>query len=484
VLQSVVDAATLSRIAAPLKQFDPYATYRKPPGGRGGSGSNWNCVALAGHFLLGQFGVRSSALDLQYVEDSLLAQGAFFRNPDGLYMEGPSTYDIFPRAWLIDMLSWGYGGEGANALRNALERAAAVSLFMQSPTGEWVCGGRSGQHVWADAMQCVVFEAAARSAVAKGQRRLAGVYRRAARRALQEIRIWQRASGEMAVVKNRIDPALAHGFEVYSSHSQYNLLALTALGMAYEQAIVAGEDLAEAMTPSEGATALFRLASPMSLICASAGGTQVVVHTEPKPGQNPAGFLRLHFLGCPGQLAVPDNLVANPQYRLPQEPGINAALGLCWMNDDEIESDASKRSIADVRVNRLSVAATEHPRRSDGELDFDLTWRMKGEAPGAIVESYSVSDGRVKIEYRWRHPALGMALRIPVLVSDGLNLASVETHGRGLLVTYGICKVTYEVSGAQFPFMVSEKLAGRTGLFSLFEFQATHDVITLTICRL
>jgi hypothetical protein len=484
ILEGLETPAALADMAAPLAQFDPYAVYRKPPGGRGGSGSNWNCVALAGHFLLYKFGARSSALDLQYVEDSLLAQGSFFRNQHGLYMEGPSAYDIFPRAWLADMLSWGYDGEGAQVLQSALERSACASLFLQSPTGEWVCGGRSGQHVWVDSMQCVVFEAAARNAVKNGQRRLAGVYRRAARRALGAIRSWRRASGELTVVKNHFDPTVAHGFEVYSSHSQYNLLALTALGFAYEHALAAGDDLIEELTPAEGSTALFRLDPPMSLIGASAGGTQIVVHTEPKPGQNPAGLLRVHFLGCPSHSPIPDNLVALPQYRLPQGNNLNVALGLCWYNDNGRQNNAMRRSIADVTTGRLDVAFRERPPLSGDTLKFDLTWRFEDEAPCAIVESFTVSAGRVTIEYGWQTPAIGMAIRLPILVFDGRESGEVAVDGASIKVIFGGVCIRYSLEGTASPDIAVRAVATRNGVVEIYEAVVVSPKPKLLIERL
>ena len=44
---------------------------------------------------------------------------------------------------------------------------------------------------------------------------------------------WHRPSGELWIVKNRMDPAARHGYESYSFHSQYNLLAAAMLAMAW-----------------------------------------------------------------------------------------------------------------------------------------------------------------------------------------------------------------------------------------------------------
>ncbi|MCA3576307.1 MAG: hypothetical protein IOD08_03390, partial [Bradyrhizobium sp.] len=80
-LERLIDRRLLEEIAAPLRTFDPDATYRKPPGGRGGSGSNWNCKAAAGEYLLFKLGLRDAA---DYVERSIAAQGWMFDNEFGL----------------------------------------------------------------------------------------------------------------------------------------------------------------------------------------------------------------------------------------------------------------------------------------------------------------------------------------------------------------------------------------------------------------
>src|SRR5262249_38667839 len=154
------------------------------------------------------------------------------------------------------------------------------------------------RHQWADLMQTTIFEAAAGRARRSGDRFLAGVFKRAARRAYAAILPWQRPSGELWVVKNKADPALRHGYETDTSHSQHNLLPETALGYAYELAVTS-ETLPEQITPAETGGFVVALPAPFHKLVAAAGGTQVILCSRPDPKQTPAGLVRVHFAGLP-----------------------------------------------------------------------------------------------------------------------------------------------------------------------------------------
>src|SRR5206468_4030585 len=102
-----------------------------------------------------------------------------FSSPWGLYLEGPMAYDHFPRLWAADMVAHGYEGKYAKDLQELLRRGSLTSLFMQSPNGELPTGGRSAQHQWNEAEQCVTYEIYGAKALADGDKELAAVFKRA-----------------------------------------------------------------------------------------------------------------------------------------------------------------------------------------------------------------------------------------------------------------------------------------------------------------
>ncbi len=458
-LAGKVPAETLSRWRGLLAGFDPFATYRHKVGGTGDPGSNWNCKALAGEYLLHKAGVRTS---IRYVEESLLAQGRLFSNEFGMYAEGPMVYDAFPRAWLGDMVAAGYDGAGAAELKEALDRGAAASLLLQAPNGELPCGGRSAHHIWADALQCVIFELAAADAAKAGDVKRAGMFKRGARLALRAIGHWRRPTGEFWIVKNRSHPALQHGYEGYSSHSQYNLLALTALGYAYQHA-GATDGVAEQMTPAEGGHYVLELPAPFSKVVASNGGTQVIVARDRESTQTPAGLLRVFFGDGVPQLGPSDGLLAETGYALPGARRTNISVGLAW------RAGSGWRGLADLKGIATKVAGIAAAAR---ETAFTGVYDLPGEPVSGVTESYLLGPDRVEIGYEFAGSADGVAVRLPVLVSDGRNENAVSVGADSVSVSNGASTVTYTVAGAQAS--LSKELYGhRNGFVRIAEFFPT-----------
>ena len=122
---------------------------------------------------------------------------------------------------------------------------------------------------------------------------MAGVFKRTAHVALQSMQRWQRPSGEMWIVKNRADPKDFHGYESYSSHSQYNLLPMAMLSIAYDYAAKT-DDVPEQLTPAEVGGFAFQLDKPFNKIFANTGGMYVELDVAADPAHNATGLLRVH----------------------------------------------------------------------------------------------------------------------------------------------------------------------------------------------
>ena len=203
-------------------------------------------MAVAGEWMRTRAGLGDS---LPWIEASLERQVDLF-TPWGMYRDpnDPMAYDHFARLWALDLLDEGYQGRHAAALETLVERGAWMSMFMQSPWGELPCGGRSAHHQWNEAQQAVTFESWAARFARRGDRAAAGACRRAAHLSLQSIGRWVRPTGELWIVKNRMDPAARHGYESYSFHSQYNLLAAAMLAIAWTRA---DDGIPEAPCPAD-----------------------------------------------------------------------------------------------------------------------------------------------------------------------------------------------------------------------------------------
>lgn len=468
-----------------LKVFDPYVTYRKRPGGTKRSGSNWNCKALSGQFMLEALGIQQPT---EYTKDSLLRQGKLFNNRYGLYAEGPMTYDAFPRAWLSMLLEWGYSDKGGVELTKALKNANITSLFMQGPNGEMPTGGRSSQHLWADAVQCVNLEWAVKQ-IKNDNTALAGSFKRAARKSLNGMRRWQRASGELCVVKNYFEPEHRHGFEVYSSHSQYNLLCMTALGFAYELSENT-ESVSEKVTPSDVGNSGFHIEAGIEKGFANSYGFQVEVALDEVPNQTARGVVRVLKSGLPPQLPLGDTLPRKPLFNLGEEnSNLRAlALGISWIKNEEseesnISTTIRKESVASLSSQYVKTKVSRSEESADGWF-FQLEYEI--DKPGLFVrisESIEVTADGVNISWDW-NPEFNrkVFLDLPLFFKDGRQESNIIQHNNEVRLSFEGKSVLYKFAQTNNQALVhDEPLPFRMGYFKHAEVEASKNSIAISI---
>ncbi|MGB7157033.1 MAG: hypothetical protein WBD40_03135 [Tepidisphaeraceae bacterium] len=381
-LKDRVSPERAKKWADDLAGFDPYAVYAYGPGA-----NNWNVVASSGEFLLHKLGLRK---DLVFVEDSVRAQGRHFDSPWGLYTEGPMAYDHFPRLWAADMVASGYAGARAAELTEVLRRGAMTSLFMQSPTGELPTGGRSAHHQWNEAEQCVTYEIYAARALADGDKEMAGVFKRAAHLALASMQRWQRPSGEMWIVKNRADPKDLHGYESYSSHSQYNLLPMAMLAIAYDHAAKT-EDIAEQITPAEVGGFVLEIGKPFNKVIANAGGMYIELDVAADPAHNPTGLLRVHRKGFNPQLGPSEGLISTKTETYPDVPRTTAAIGAAWK-----DVNGEWKRLAQFPAGAITSASVVDVRAQPDRVSFSVVYQGNFSGPGRVAEHYVITPDQVE----------------------------------------------------------------------------------------
>lgn len=433
-LKPLVPAERAARWEHWLGSYDPFVTYAVPPGGGNwGGGENWNVIAASGEGLLHQLGLRPS---IDFVELSFAAQGYRFSSPWGLYTESPMCYDIFPRMYVADLLSTGFQCRGSDRLAEVNRRGMLTSLFMQSPTGELPTGGRSAQHVWNEAEQCVSFEIAAAQYAAAGDAVLAGAFKRAAHLSARAMRPWVRPSGEFWVLKNHNDPAVRHGYEWYTSHSQYNLLAAAMLAMAYDHAATT-ESVAEHATPADVGGYVIRLDSPFNKVIANAAGMYVEIDYSADLHYNPTGLLRVHRTGCDPQIGPSDGLVEKPSYAVPEGPGTTAAVGVAWQT-----SAGDWQRLAQTGLHDKEPAGPAAPLRvavdvieqTPAKVAFRLTYDGNFDGPERVIETYVLTP--TAVELKTELPGYGGPTQMvwPVLANDGAHELAIDVNGARVVV--------------------------------------------------
>lgn len=415
--------------------FDPWEVYTAGPGG-----GNWNVVALSGEYLFYKQGLRTNTT---YTEECLKAQGRIFHSPWGLYCEGPMPYDHFPRLWAADMLAAGYDGLHSEDLAEMLRRASITSLFIQSPTGELPTGHRSAHHQWNEAEQCVTYEIYAAKALANGDEALAAAFKRGAHLALRSMQRWQRPSGELWIVKNFVEPQARHGYMGYSAHSQYNLLGMAMLAIAYEHA-QATESVEEAPAPADVGGFIIQLDDFFHKIFANADGHYLEIDWMADLGFNPTGLLRVHKRGMWPQLGPSDGLVSHPHYHVPDGPRTTAAIGPAWM-----DVNGEWRRLAEYGPDELSPVVRLNGTMSPERVAFDLIYRGYFSGPDLIAEHYELTPQSLRITYEW--PRYDGPIRVvwPILADDGKEDAQISVKDQTVEVSlYGDTQ-QYRVENAE-----------------------------------
>lgn len=402
-----------------IGRFDPIKTYRVAPGG-----NNWNLVAAAGDSLFQKQGLREP--ENKFVEISLAKQGHFFGSKYGLYLEGPMPYDHFPRLWAADMLAHGYDGPYHAELGDMLRRAAITSLFMQSPWGELPAGGRSAHHQWNEAEQCVTYEIYAAQAHAVGDEQLAGVYKRAAHLALSSMQRWVRPSGEMQILKNWVDSSKNHAYEAYSAHSQYNLLPMAMLAIAYHHAENT-ENIKEQLTPAD--VGGFVVAIPeLHKAFANASGTYLEIDTSADHHYDATGLIRVHSKGISPQLGPSDSVLQKPSYRVPAgSTTADTGIGISWQAPDKTwkrlgELEGINSSVAYINTTPQSVR-------------FDVIYEGNLFGATKITEHYLLEMGRLELTTEIANYNGALRYVWPVLADDGRTKSDIKIENKTVTVS-------------------------------------------------
>jgi hypothetical protein len=366
----------------------------------------------------------------------------------GMYHDAnvPLAYDAFPRLWLEDMTADGaYEGPEREKLEAMLALGSFSSLLLISPQGEWACGGRSGHHQWNEAENAVIGEINAARWKAAGRDDIAGAFKRMARMCLKSMKRWQRPSGEMWIVKNFAEPATQFGFEGYSFNSQYNLLPMAMLAIAYERA---DESIEERAMPSEYATYVFDVRDPFTKVCAASGGYYVLIDTCADAHYNATGLQRIHRAGV--ELSpLTDSAAGERSYNggkddprvaltpWPQWKGKDGKwVGLCDFHRFEPPpkaEDGQKAPEAQPQrvVKSANVTINPEPDRAVFQIEYDLD----GPDAKKVLEQYIVSSDGVHVEQDV--PDDDTRFVFPALVNDGARDAHVELGENELVITRG-----------------------------------------------
>jgi len=425
-LAPLVPESTSTAWRRDLARIVPGKIYRRQP--TDATTNNWNLVAAAGEWMRTKAGLGDS---MPWIEASLDRQMDLF-TPWGMYRDpnDPLPYDHFARLWALDLLDEGYRGRHAGALEELVERGAWMSLLMQAPNGDAPCGGRSAHHQWNEAQQAVTFESWASRFARRGDQAAAGACKRGASQSLFSIGRWTRPSGDLWIVKNRMDPAARHGYESYSFHSQYNLLTAAMLAIAWTRA---DERVDVAFSPADDVGRYaFALGPAFHKVFVKFGSWHFEIDTGAHLPHNPTGILRVHHRGVVPE-TISDGVSAAAAYRLPTKPTRFLALGPEWQDRDGAWHALAGHGGEDLAPTEFVVLGSTPTR-----LELQLTYRgrLRGGA-SAVSERFLIEHGSAEVEHRVEGDVDAVRQCWPMLGTDGEKPSNISMTDKTATVTRG-----------------------------------------------
>jgi len=409
---------------------------------------NWNTGAIVGEFLRHKAGFTG----LDFVNRYLDLQIKRF-TPEGLYRDPgqPLAYDAAARFNFLVLLDDGYDGLHRAALDRLLERGAWASLLMQAPAGDAPTGGRSAEHLWIDALQCASFELWARRMRVSGDEAGARAFKRGAHLSARLIYHWVRPSGDLWIVKNRFDPALRRGFESYSYHSQYNLLAAAYLALAWSSA---DERISEGPSPAD--TGGFVLDLPaFHKVFANSGGNFIEIELAADPHYNSEGLLRAQTRGSDGALTLRDNAPAS-EFPL--------ALGVGW------RTAGQEHSLAEYASDKAHAALADVVVTSDA-VRFAVAYRLDTGPFKQVTERYTLTPDALEVTVTLDGPVEAWRILFPAFLSDGIDIGRTTAREAGLVTRCGPISQRFDIIAPQGIILkkTGRMVTMRTGDYEVFE---------------
>ena len=420
--KGIADAKRYAEWGKNIEKMNPeffYNTYLK-------FGNNWNIVNTAGEFLRYKAGYTS----LNYVDTCMKSQLSHFTD-DGMYNENgnPFPYDLFSRHYISGMLALGYHGKNFEKYSEIMTKGAWMSLFLQSPFGELPTGYRSSHHIWNEAEQCVIFEIYASEYAKKGEMEKAGAFKRAAMLSLSSINSWLRPDGSGYIVKNKYPIEARHGYEDYSVHTCYNMLATSMLAQAWQ---FSNDKIKEKAAPADLGGYVLPILEPFHKIFASAGQTYLEYDIRGDHLYNPTGILRIHIKGSHPQLGPSDGCAEKYSGK-----GIVIATGPSWQN-----SDGTWSSLAELKkINPVIEILNESPESAK----FKVTYNIKSDGGLIITETITTEKGKITIKDELVGNISRMRVTWPMLTFNGESYSKIQTNKNSAIL---------ELEGKQIKFQV------------------------------
>jgi hypothetical protein len=299
-------------------------------------------------------------------------------------------------------------------------------------------------HNWADLQITAICEIHAAHWKQQGRADIAGAFKRAAHLAFESAARWQRPSGELWIIKNRAEPEQRLAYERYSNHSQYNLLPMAMLAIAYDRA---DESIVERPAPAEVGGYVFDARETFHKVAAAAGGYYVLIDTQADPHYNATGLQRVHKAGVLFP-ALSDSAATERAYGSADIPKDAIAPGIEWLDTDGQWIGLADFSGKEDGLHVRSVTLESQTIEPD-QVIFTLRYELADATQdiGTVTEQYRLNYEGVSLTTTADLEARRFRAQAPMLVNDGAastevspSPTAVSIKQRGAMTTIALNK--------------------------------------------
>ena len=382
-------AADIDRWKAAIAAVDPMLCYHvispTPPVRIG----NWAAFNAVSEQMRNYMGLAQTE---NYIENQVASQMFSFEE-NGMYRDPhePMVYDTVTRLQLCNVLHFGYNGIHKAALEENLRKAAKLSLWMQSVTGELPFGGRSNNFLHNEAHLAAIFEYEALCCKREGDMEDAGVCKAAARLAVENIKKWWQENPHHHI-KNYYPIYSMVGCEKYAYYDKY---MVTTASMLYNAFLFADDTIEPTACPAESGNHTWQTGPWFHKLFCKQADYFMELEYEANSQYDASGIGRIHRRGAPSAICLSVSVSQAPKYKTSQpNPHGMALCAGCY----------------------------------DDGWQFALTPDSKYE-----ILSHGTENGIVNAEWRITMPA-GNALRQKLTMDNGVCIVTESDGLTGLML--------------------------------------------------
>lgn len=421
----VVDKAVTEEWRKQLASINPYETYSAIARGAIEPVGNWAAFGAASEVLRRFAGIAD---ENQFIEEQIESQLSAF-DENGMYRDPaePMVYDFVTRLQLAVALYFGYDGQYRKRLEDEFKKSEDMTLYMQSVTGEIPYGGRSNQFLHNETFYAALCEFYADSLKKRGDLKKAGMFKRAARLAVENTEKWLNKE-EITHIKNSYDFNSMFGCEGYAYFDKYMVTTASWLYIAYT---MCDESIEEVACPAEDENYIAETSSDFHKVFVKHGDYCVEYDSGADYHYDASGIGRIHKKNTPSAICLSVPVTDTPNYcididnpsPLSLSGGIKTREGYQYSFDRE-----TKHSLIEKKTTE----------------DFSFVkFECITKSGISFTESFMVSNDGVLITVEGDGD---LEVTIPVFVTDGKKQTEITYSDIGISVEYNgyICR--YETS--------------------------------------